>query len=129
MKAAPLASKAAAAQVPGSGIAGNPALARRVALDCMRSTYMVTYIHMKTATIDRVRIFTSGNSQAIRLPKEFRLAGQTAKIKRKGNTLLITEEEDAWERFERGIAGLSGVMGSFQRKQPSKPDRRRSLFP
>ena len=84
---------------------------------------------MKTATIDRVRIFTSGNSQAIRLPKKFRLSGQTARIKRKGNTLLITAEEDAWERFERGIAGLSGVVGGFQRKQPSAPDRRHSLFP
>lgn len=84
---------------------------------------------MKTATIDRVRIFTSGNSQAIRLPKKFRLSGQTARIKRKGNTLLITAEEDAWERFERGIAGLSAIVGGFQRKQPSAPDRRQSLFP
>ncbi len=109
--------------------AGSPVPARPVALDRIPKTYMVTYIHMKAAAIDRVRIFTSGNSQAIRLPKKFRLSGQTAKIKRKGNTLLITAEEDAWERFERGIAGLSGVMGSFQRKQPAKPDRRRSLFP
>ena len=84
---------------------------------------------MSTTAADQVKIFTSGNSQAIRLPKKFRLSGQTARIKRKGNTLLITAEEDAWERFERGIAGLSAIMGDFQRKQPTAPDRRHSLFP
>lgn len=84
---------------------------------------------MKPATVDRVRIFTSGNSQAIRLPKKFRLEGQTARVQRRGKSLLITPEEDAWARFERGVAGLSGVMSGFKRGQPAKPDRRRSIFP
>jgi virulence-associated protein VagC len=66
---------------------------------------------MKAATIDRVRIFTSGNSQAIRLPKKFRIPGQTAHVKRQGRSLLITPEED------------------FQRAQPDATDHRRSIFP
>lgn len=84
---------------------------------------------MKTATPDRVRIFTSGNSQAVRLPKKFRLPGQTARICRQGRSLIITPEEDAWERFERGVAGLSRVMDSFRREQPARPDRPGDLFP
>jgi len=47
---------------------------------------------MKTAAPDRVRIFTSGNSQAVRLPKKFRLPGQTARIQRRGRSLVITPE-------------------------------------
>lgn len=83
---------------------------------------------MKAATIDRVKIFNSGNSQAIRLPKRFRLSGQTARIKRLGNSLVITPEEDAWKRFDRGIAGLASVFTGFERNQPSEPDKR-SVFP
>ena len=84
---------------------------------------------MKAATIDRVRIFTSGNSQAIRLPKKFRIPGHTARVKRQGRSLLITPEDDAWERFDRGIAGLAGMMRDFQRAQPDATDHRRSIFP
>jgi antitoxin VapB len=84
---------------------------------------------MKAATFDRVRIFTSGNSQAIRLPKKFRIPGQTARVKRQGRSLLITPEEDAWERFDRGVAGLVGVLSDFERAQPAAADRRSSIFP
>jgi antitoxin VapB len=84
---------------------------------------------MEMPTVNLVRIFTSGNSQAIRLPKKFRLPGQTARIKRHGKSLVITPEEDVWVRFDRGLAGLSGVMADFKREQPDKPDRRKSFLP
>ena len=82
-----------------------------------------------TAAADQVKIFTSGNSQAVRLPKKFRLPGQTARIRRQGRSLVITPEEDAWERFARGTAGLSRMMSAFRREQPATPDQRAGLFP
>jgi antitoxin VapB len=86
---------------------------------------------MKLATrdADTVRIFTSGNSQAIRLPKKFRIVGQTARIKRKGKSLVITPEEDVWARFERGVAGLAELWEEFERNQPEAPDQRGDVFP
>ena len=86
---------------------------------------------MKLATMDAdtVRVFTSGNSQAIRLPKKFRLPGQTARIERKGKSLVITPEEDAWVRFERGVAGLAGLWEGIERNQPEAPDQRGDIFP
>ena len=81
------------------------------------------------ATADTVRIFTSGNSQAIRLPKKYRIAGQTARIERKGKSLIITPEEDVWARFERGVAGLAGLWDGVERAQPKSPDRRKDIFP
>ncbi|TSA32050.1 MAG: AbrB/MazE/SpoVT family DNA-binding domain-containing protein [Verrucomicrobiaceae bacterium] len=86
---------------------------------------------MKLATMngDKVRIFTSGNSQAIRLPKKFRLSGQTARIVRKGKSLVITPEEDVWARFERGVVGLAGLWEGFERNQPAVPDHRGDIFP
>lgn len=86
---------------------------------------------MKKAVInvDTVKVFTSGNSQAIRLPKKFRLPGQTARIERKGKSLVITPEEDIWVRFERGVAGLAGLWEGFERNQPEDTDRRGAIFP
>ena len=84
---------------------------------------------MKVAAPDRVKIFTSGNSQAVRLPKKFRLAGQTARIRRRGKSLVITPEEDVWARFDRGVEGLAGMMAGFERAQPHETDRRVTLFP
>jgi antitoxin VapB len=84
---------------------------------------------MKVATADTVRIFTSGNSQAIRLPKKYRLAGQTARIERKGTSLVITPEEDVWARFDRGVAGLAGVWDGVERNQPATPKPRGNIFP
>ena len=81
------------------------------------------------ATADTVRIFTSGNSQAIRLPKRFRLPGQTARIERKGKSLVITPEEDVWARFERGVAGLAGLWEGFERNQPEAHEQRGDVFP
>ena len=43
-------------------------------------------------------------------------------------TSLFTPEEDAWERFDRGITGLASVFAGFERNQPSEPDKR-SVFP
>jgi antitoxin VapB len=80
-------------------------------------------------TADRVKIFTSGNSQAVRLPKKFRLPGQTARIRRQGRSLVITPEEDVWERFARGTEGLSRMLSTFRRDQPAAPDLRAGLFP
>lgn len=37
------------------------------------------------------KVFMSGNSQAIRLPKEYRIKGDTVEIVKKGNTLIIRE--------------------------------------
>jgi antitoxin VapB len=81
------------------------------------------------ATADTVRIFTSGNSQAIRLPKKYRIVGQTARIERKGKSLVITPEEDVWARFERGVRGLAGLWDGIERNQPKSPDCRKDIFP
>lgn len=39
-------------------------------------------------------IFQSGNSQAIRIPREFRLSGKFADISRCGDRLIIREKKD-----------------------------------
>lgn len=53
------------------------------------------------------RVFTSGNSQAIRLPKEFRLDTTEVFIHRSGDSLILTPRMTSWEGFVEGLSGLS----------------------
>ncbi len=46
---------------------------------------------MKTA-----RIFTSGNSQAVQIPKEFKLEGDEVEIQKRGDALLLRPKRNSW---------------------------------
>lgn len=45
------------------------------------------------------KIFQNGQSQAIRLPKEFRFEGQSVFINKVGNTVFLLPKEDPWGSF------------------------------
>ena len=59
---------------------------------------------MQTTT---AKVFVSGNSQAIRLPKEFRLDANEVFIQRSGDSLILTPRMDSWDGFIEGFSGLS----------------------
>ncbi len=46
----------------------------------------------------KTTVFTSGGSQAIRIPKEFRLESKRVEIERRGASLVVTpiDTEDKW---------------------------------
>ncbi len=46
---------------------------------------------MKTA-----KLFKNGQSQAVRLPKEFRFNGSSVFIQRLGNSVVLSPQEDPW---------------------------------
>ena len=52
------------------------------------------------------RIFTSGNSQALRLPKQFRLKGPEVEIFRRGDELVVREKFEGMERAFELLAAL-----------------------
>jgi len=49
------------------------------------------------------KVFKSGNSQAVRLPKEYRLDTDEVAINRIGNVLIIIQKDDPWNLFSQGI--------------------------
>lgn len=49
------------------------------------------------------KVFKSGNSQAIRLPKQFRLDSDEIAINRVGNVLVMIPKDDPWSLFSQGI--------------------------
>ncbi len=48
---------------------------------------------MKTA-----RIFRNGQSQAVRLPKEFRFEDDFVYIKKSGNAVILIPAKNSWDR-------------------------------
>ena len=52
------------------------------------------------------RVFKSGNSQAVRLPKQFRLRSKEVEIFRRGDELVLREKSQGMERAFEIIANL-----------------------
>ncbi|MBV9570396.1 MAG: AbrB/MazE/SpoVT family DNA-binding domain-containing protein [Alphaproteobacteria bacterium] len=71
------------------------------------------------------KLFKTGRSQAVRLPKEFRFEGKEVRIRREGNGVLLEPMKKPtrdWQAFWREIDRL--VDGKFMeqgRQQPPMP--------
>jgi antitoxin VapB len=52
------------------------------------------------------RVFKSGNSQAVRLPKEFRVSGKELEIFRRGREIVLREPAEGLSRAFELLAGL-----------------------
>jgi antitoxin VapB len=73
---------------------------------------------MKTA-----KLFKNGDSQAVRLPKEFRFAGDEVFIKRVGSAVVLLPKAKSWDTL---IESLAKFPADFMRdrEQPVEVDRR-----
>lgn len=67
----------------------------------------------------RTRIFQSGNSQAVRIPREFRLKGSEVEIFRRDGELVLREVED------RGLAAAFTLLTEL----PPEIDHRDDMPP
>lgn len=73
------------------------------------------------------RVFQSGNSQAVRLPKEFRFSVDRVEITREGDALILrphTKTDGKWTSLKAALArGVSDDFLSNGREQPTSQDR------
>lgn len=73
------------------------------------------------------RVFQSGNSQAIRLPKEFRFDVEQVEVTREGDAVILRPRVDHRERWASLRTALQrGVSEDFMsdgRQQPKDQDR------
>ncbi len=56
--------------------------------------------------MDTARIFQSGRSQAVRLPKEYRFTGAEVVVQHFGNGVLLLPVDDPWQTLEAGLAAF-----------------------
>ena len=71
---------------------------------------------MKTA-----KVFKHGNSQAVRLPKEFRFAGDEVIVKRSAGGVLLLPKKITYEQV---MAVFGKFKGKFERRQPRDQNRK-----
>jgi len=75
---------------------------------------------MKTA-----KIFRSGNSQAVRIPKEFQLEGDEVEILKKGNSLVLRPKKKSWSSLVESLDKFTEDFMAIGRKQPAIQQRRK----
>ena len=73
--------------------------------------------------MDTAKIFKSGNSQAIRLPKEFRMPGEKVKIFRRGNQIVLEPLESTWEALLDSLSEFPEDFMQDGRWQPDAQER------
>ena len=49
--------------------------------------------------ITTAKLFMNGQSQAVRLPKEFRFEGKEVYIQRLGNKIILSNKKQSWNQF------------------------------
>ena len=76
---------------------------------------------MKTA-----KLFKNGESQAVRLPKEFRFEGDEVLIKKAGNAVVLLPKKKSWDSLVDSLGQFSDDFMT-ERDQPTKNDRRESF--
>lgn len=69
------------------------------------------------------KIFQNGRSQAIRLPKAFRLSGTEVKISRDGNRIILEPLEQSWDDWLLAIEQFSDDFMAQGREQPAMQER------
>jgi len=72
---------------------------------------------MKTA-----KLFRNGQSQAVRLPKEFRFEGDFVYVKKSGNAIILLPAKGSWDSLLQSLDKFSDDFMS-KREQPDSQDR------
>ena len=87
----------------------------------MANIYLTTVASLKMA-----KLFRNGDSQAVRLPKEFRFEGSEVLIRRLGAGVVLLPVTQSWDTL---VASLAKFPDDFMqsRDQPQSADQREQL--
>ncbi len=69
---------------------------------------------MSTATVDTAKIFTTGRSQAVRLPKAFRFATSEVTIERHGDAVILRPKLDSATWAQQVVAAVAAFESDFK---------------
>jgi antitoxin VapB len=70
-----------------------------------------------------VKVFKNGNSQAVRLPKEFAVDDSELYIQKIGSSIILTSKKDPWSSFRNSLQMFSEDVFSDGREQPQQQER------
>ena len=73
------------------------------------------------------KVFKSVNSQAVRLPKEFRFQSEEVEILRRGEEVVLREKTKGLERAFWLLANLRSMSTQSKRRAKERPQKRKGL--
>lgn len=69
------------------------------------------------------KVFWSGRSQAVRLPKEFRFETGEVSIKRRGNALIIEPVPESWNWLDALVGEVDEDFARAAQENPQPQER------
>jgi len=73
--------------------------------------------------MERAKIFWSGRSQAVRLPKDFRFEGEEVRIRRHGNAVILEPLAEDWTWLDAVAGKLDEDFAQAVDEQPGQQER------
>ena len=80
---------------------------------------------MTTAVVSTAKVFTTGRSQAVRLPKAFRFDTDEVTIEKVGNAVVLRPKQthdEWWAQMESAMNGLRGQLEPVERDRSPLTD-------
>jgi antitoxin VapB len=74
--------------------------------------------------METAKLFWSGRSQAVRLPRAYRVDGREVRIRRRGRTIVLEPVPDSWAWLDALAGALDEDFVSAVREQPDAVERR-----
>jgi len=105
---------------------------RRAAVDGPSSSvyhqvYTLSRRSRVVKSIKKTKLFMSGNSQAVRIPRDFQMKGDEVEIQRRGNTLIIRPPKPTWQPLMDGLTMFTSDFMEEGRTQPPTQKRKRTF--
>jgi antitoxin VapB len=74
------------------------------------------YIYLEVIKMQTAKLVRNGQSQAVRLPKEFRFDGDEVGIGRVGGLVFLYQSEKAWENFLHSNSMTDDFFEAMERR-------------
>jgi antitoxin VapB len=69
--------------------------------------------------MESATVITEGNTQTIKLPREFHVDEKEFFVKRMGSSLVLLAKENPWELFNQSLNDFNDDFFADGRKQPA----------
>ena len=73
--------------------------------------------------MDTAKLFQTGRSQAVRLPKAFRMPGKEVRIHREGNKIILEPLSASWDALLMALDEFPADFMENGRDQPAMQER------
>ena len=73
--------------------------------------------------MEKAKLFWSGRSQAVRLPKDFRFRGEEVRIRRRGSAVILEPVGNDWSWLDVIVGKLDDDFVQAVNEQPEQQER------